>query len=374
MSALLEDALGAWLLQQRWFASKSRDVAGVHVVESAPARGRRGCGDRRSLRRGPLRRGDPRDYQLVLALDPAGEGTAPIAQVGDVTVADAFADLRAAAAIARLRGRGAGESPTAGVSFHLTDEMQRPSGGRDVRPMGADQSNTSLVFDSALVLKAFRRLEAGDNPELEMRFLTARGFPNIAALGGWYELQSDLMDATLGVVQRYIEGGRDGWELTLDQLASVPDGIPARLRELGAVIGAMHAALGSDATDPAFAPEEPSAEGLSLLTATIDEQIDVRPPARQRGAGADRRSRRGGSRATADALAPGRAAGSSATTATCTWARRCWPTWAGSSSTSRASPRARCASAGASACRCATSPGCCARSPTWPPRPSCNAA
>jgi trehalose synthase-fused probable maltokinase len=36
----------------------------------------------------------------------------------------------------------------------------------------------------------------------------------------------------------------------------------------------MHAALGSDATDPAFAPEEPSGEGLSLLTATIDEQIE----------------------------------------------------------------------------------------------------
>ena len=80
-----------------------------------------------------------------------------------------------------------GESPTAGVSFHWTDEMQRPSGGRDVRPMGPNQSNTSLVFDSALVLKAFRRTEAGDNPELEMlRFLTARGFPNIAALGNWY--------------------------------------------------------------------------------------------------------------------------------------------------------------------------------------------
>ena len=277
LSALPEDALGAWLLQQRWFASKSRDVAGVHVVESVPLPvGDEGVAIVVACVEARFAAGTHEIYQLVLALDPAGEGTAPIAQVGDVTVADAFADPGAAAAIARLLGDEArGESPTAGVSFHWTDEMQRPSGGRDVRPMGADQSNTSLVFDSALVLKAFRRLEAGDNPELEMlRFLTARGFPNIAALGGWYELQSDLMDATLGVVQRYIEGGRDGWELTLDQLASVPDGIPARLRELGAVIGAMHAALGSDATDPAFAPEEPSAEGLSLLTATIDEQIE----------------------------------------------------------------------------------------------------
>jgi maltokinase len=277
LSALPEDALSDWLLQQRWFASKSRDVAGVHVVEAVPLPvGDDGVAIVVGCVEARFAAGTHEIYQLALALDPAGAGLAPIAEVGGVTVADALADPGAAAAIARLfRDEARAESPTGAVVFHWTDEMQRPSGGRDVRAMGAEQSNTSLVFDSALVLKAFRRLEAGDNPELEMlRFLTARGFPNVAALGGWYELQSDLMDATLGVVQRFIEGGRDGWELALDELASAPDGIPPRLHELGAVIGAMHAALGSDATDPAFAPEEPSAEGLSLLTATIDEQIE----------------------------------------------------------------------------------------------------
>ncbi len=277
LSALPEDVLSAWLLQQRWFASKSRDIAGVHVVESVPLpMGEDGVAIVVGCVEARFAAGTHEIYQLARALDPEGEGAAPIAEVDGVTVLDALADPAAAAAIARLfREEARAESPTAGVSFHWTDEMQRPSGGRDVRPMGAEQSNTSLVFDSALVLKAFRRLEPGDNPELEMlRFLTARGFPNIAALGGWYELQSDLMDATLGVVQRYVEGGRDGWELTLDELASAPDGGGVSFHDLGAVIGAMHAALGSDATDPAFAPEEPSSEGLSLLTATIDEQIE----------------------------------------------------------------------------------------------------
>ena len=46
-----------------------------------------------------------------------------------------------------------------------------------MRPMGAEQSNTSLVVDDALVLKAFRAPGAGDNPELEMlRFLSEPGF------------------------------------------------------------------------------------------------------------------------------------------------------------------------------------------------------
>ena len=53
----------------------------------------------------------------------------------------------------------------------------------------SEQSNSSVVFDDALILKVFRRVEAGINPELEMlRFLTAQGFRNIPALGGWYAL------------------------------------------------------------------------------------------------------------------------------------------------------------------------------------------
>src|SRR5207302_1053692 len=121
----------------------------------------------------------------------------------------------------------------------------------------------------------FRRLEAGVNPELEMlRFLSARGFANVAELGGWYEYSGELMDATFGVVQRFVEGGRDGWELALEQLERDPEAFLGRLRELGEVIAQMHTVLGSDVSDPAFAPEEPGEETLSLLTATIDEQIE----------------------------------------------------------------------------------------------------
>jgi maltokinase len=125
------------------------------------------------------------------------------------------------------------------------------------------------------VLKAFRRVEAGDNPELEMlRFLSHRGFPNIAELGGWYQYEGELMDATFGVVQRFVPEARDGWELALEELGNDSERFVTRLRDLGAVIGQMHTVLASDATDPAFAPEEPSDESLSLLTATIDEDIE----------------------------------------------------------------------------------------------------
>ena len=82
------------------------------------------------------------------------------------------------------------------------------------------------------------------------------------------------MDATFGVVQRFVPNARDGWELALDELGDDPERFVARLRDLGAVIGRMHTVLASDPTDPAFAPEEPSDESLALLTATIDEEIE----------------------------------------------------------------------------------------------------
>jgi len=143
------------------------------------------------------------------------------------------------------------------------------------RPITTEQSNTSIVFDEELILKVFRRLEAGVNPELELlRFLTERDFRNIAQLGGWYAYVGRPLDATLGVLQQYVRGGLDGWELALDELGSQPERFLARLRRLGQVTGSMHAVLGSDANSPIFSPEEPSAETLSLLTATVDEEIN----------------------------------------------------------------------------------------------------
>ena len=134
------------------------------------------------------------------------------------------------------------------------------------------------------------------------------------------------MDATLSVVS-YIEGGRDGWELTLDQLASVP--MESRACASSAPSsGPCTPPWGPTPPTPRSRPR-PSAE-LSLLTATIDEQIerafldlprDNEALAPIAGRGEE------GSRATAGcSRTQARAAGSSATTATCTRARRCWPT------------------------------------------------
>jgi len=275
LAALDEEKLADWLLDRRWFGSKARDVASIHVLDVVAIHdGPPALSSALVEARYP---GGTHDvYQLLLGVGSNGGDDAVIDDVRGVTVYDAFADPRACELLGGLLREGAelhGEH--ARVEFHWLEGVEPPRPGADVRPIGAEQSNTSIVFDDKLVLKAFRRVEAGDNPELEMlRFLSERDFPHVAELGGWYQYEGELMDATFGVVQRFVPNARDGWELALDELGDDPERFVTRLRDLGAVIGRMHTVLASDPTDPAFAPEDPSDESLALLTATIDEEIE----------------------------------------------------------------------------------------------------
>ena len=275
LAALDEEKLADWLLDRRWFGSKARDVASIHVLDVVAVHdGPPALSSALVEARYP---GGTHDvYQLLLGVGSNGGDDAVIDDVRGVTVYDAFADPRACELLGGLLREGAelhGEH--ARVEFHWLEGVEPPRPGADVRPIGAEQSNTSIVFDDKLVLKAFRRVEAGDNPELEMlRFLSERDFPHVAELGGWYQYEGELMDATFGVVQRFVPNARDGWELALDDLGDDPERFVTRLRDLGAVIGRMHTVLASDPTDPAFAPEDPSDESLALLTATIDEEIE----------------------------------------------------------------------------------------------------
>jgi trehalose synthase-fused probable maltokinase len=212
-------------------------------------------------------------YQVPLGLRPADEGWTErvIYQDADWTVYDALADPAAGRELLHAMRSGAEHG-----EFHFHWAAGAEAGGTvDVRPVGVEQSNTSIVFGEKLILKAFRKVEPGVNPELELlRFLTAHGFPHIASLAGWYEVEGRQVSATLGILQEFLADARDGWELALDELTSDPEGLLDRLHALGRVIGELHTALGSDSSDPAFAPDEPSTEALSILTADVDEQIE----------------------------------------------------------------------------------------------------
>ena len=218
-------------------------------------------------------------YQLPIGLRPESEGWTDrvIATLDGWTVYDGLADAALGRELLhRMRSQSEVNTEDGVLGFHWAATASSGLGSSvDVRPVGVEQSNSSIVFDEELILKAFRRVEPGENPELELlRFLSAQGFPNIPPLAGWYDVEGRQVDATLGILQQYLAGARDGWELALDELASDPEGLLVRLQALGEVVGELHTALGSDASDPAFSPDEPSMESLSLLTATVDEQIE----------------------------------------------------------------------------------------------------
>src|SRR5215210_9604732 len=255
MTAASERELIDFVAGQRWYASKTRVPTHAEVVDRAE-----------------LRDAEPRLELLLVSLG-FETGTHETYQLLTDDTLDALGDPRHVRELVHMMRRGvtvnAGEGQVefrpvegfAGLGRELTQ----------VRGIETEQSNTSIVFDDELILKVFRRLEPGVNPELELlRFLSTREFPHIAPLAGWYEYAGRLVDATLGTLQEYLTGARDGWALCLDDL----EGFVGRARDLGRVTGRLHTCLGSEAGDPDFAPEEPSTENLSLLTATVDEEIE----------------------------------------------------------------------------------------------------
>jgi maltokinase len=271
------EALEAWVVAQRWFGSKAREVVQLGVLDVVPLRFEPQllASVMVEARFAP---GTHEVYQVPLAVRPAEEGFAEsvIAEADGLTFYDALADPEQGLALLELmRADARLESEHAVSDFHWVEGTRDPGPSAVVRPMAAEQSNSTIVFDEALALKLYRRVEPGINPELELlHFLTDRGFESVPALAGWYEYTGRLMEATLGVMQEFLPGARDGWELALDELGADPEAFLGRVRALGDVTGRLHTALGSDASNPAFAPEEPSSESLGLLTATIDEEIE----------------------------------------------------------------------------------------------------
>jgi trehalose synthase-fused probable maltokinase len=277
LSFLDETALHDWVVGQRWFGSKAREVTHIDVAEVVPLRAEPPLLVL-AIVEARFGEGTHETYQLPLGMRPAGEGwdRRVILETGGWTVYDALADPAHAREL--LHGMRSQSEVAVGegvLRFRWAESADAGEGGTvDVRAVGVEQSNSSVVFGEELILKAFRRLEPGVNPELELlRFLSERGFPHIAPLAGWYELEGRLIDATLGILQEYLADAQGGWELVLDGIARDADGLLERLRTLGAVTGELHTAL-ADGSDPAFAPDEPSTESLSLLTADIDEQIE----------------------------------------------------------------------------------------------------
>ncbi len=233
----LEPLIPAYLGLQRWYAGAEAPSPESVQVE----RGRElwGGGNGHRLWHATVAVGGTR-YQLLIGERPAGERAEFLhgreeAVLGTVDAAyfyDAVLDGELARVLLEVASDGAQSATLA-------------------RPMSAEQSNTSLVFDDRLILKVYRRLHEGRNPDVEVTSALAEaGFDHVAVpLVIWRE---DPYDLAFG--QQYLAGGSEGWALALTSLRDLYNSTcedPAEAggdfandaRRLGKMTAQMHLAL-----------------------------------------------------------------------------------------------------------------------------------
>ena len=305
----LETVLLGYVKNRRWFAGKARRLKSAQISDVIPVPGVVG-GAYLTAVVISYAEGDPDTYQLPLAFANAAEAPhilerwphSAIAWIRvqgeegrgllyDALGPPAFAEA-VLGAIARRRRAAGGRGTLIGSTTRAFLRLRGPETVRLEAALSvAEQSNNSVVFGERLILKVFRRLEEGVNPELEVgRFLTEKtNFAQVAPLAGSLEYRREAGEPiSLAVLQGYVPNQGDAWQYTLNTFAqflqgpelldSDPPAIPRNLllasaaeptevasrifgaylesaRLLGRRTAELHMALASDAEDPAFAPE-----------------------------------------------------------------------------------------------------------------------
>ncbi|HVZ21909.1 MAG TPA: maltose alpha-D-glucosyltransferase [Vicinamibacterales bacterium] len=307
MRSIIErQALVPFLQRQRWFGGKARPIAqarfvdwtsirrGAHpafltVVEAQYADGGR---ERYVL---PLAMSSGADAQAIEAQYPsvvlarisgARKGALYDGLFDDGTCAILLASMQEGREVAMQRGR------LQASNIALTPERSAPDVIAPITRSAPDQSNTSVMFGTQVIMKLFRRLETGPNPDVEIgTFLASRGFTRVPPLVGSIAYAPAEGEAgSIAMLQQYVFNQGNGWQVTIEELgryfervwglplpedhrASAHDWLASAATEpppevthaittylafadvIGRRTGEFHAEMAAPTDDPAFAPE-----------------------------------------------------------------------------------------------------------------------
>ncbi len=215
----ISDPLAAVLAEQRWFAGKDRPIRAVIPVRATDLAG----SDPRLVHAVvEVDQGESaRDrYQLLLGVRsdlPEFLGHAWVAACGDQAVYQAVHDPELTAVLLESIAHGV---EVDGLRF-ATEPGVRLDTEQRSRPVGAEQSNTSLVYGQTYILKLFRKLATGRSPDLELhRALAAVGCEHIAAPLGSIEGWLGAEPVTYGMLSEFLRSAVEGWAMAT---ASVRD-------------------------------------------------------------------------------------------------------------------------------------------------------
>jgi maltokinase len=219
----IEETLASWLADQRWFAGKGQGLRDLAIVADTQ-----------------LVAGDPELRHLIVAVShdtsvvyyqilvglrrrlPGRLKHARIGSWGGGTADGGSATAGGKVAYDALHDADltkpllAGIAGNAEIGLLRMEKMPEASftTGLDSLVLGAEQSNTSLVFGEESILKVFRRLSPGPNPDLEVTTALARfGSTRIAEPLGWMETRLEGVPTSLGILSRYLRLATEGWTL-----------------------------------------------------------------------------------------------------------------------------------------------------------------
>jgi maltose alpha-D-glucosyltransferase/alpha-amylase len=244
----LSRALTRYIRGRRWFGGKARTIANVTIRDRVPltlhdaerASAHPDARRRRAESRPTLAivtveyiDAEADTYALPLAITQArradeaesAKTATLIARLGDgcflyEPVSDENFTQALLETIARRRHLKGEEGTIGGTASRAFREL-RGTGALEAQVLRAEQSNTAIVYGQRLFLKLFRRLEGGENVDLEMsRFLNEETeFRNTPRLAGAIEYRSDSSEPmTLALAQNFVANGGDAWTFTLDAI------------------------------------------------------------------------------------------------------------------------------------------------------------
>jgi maltose alpha-D-glucosyltransferase/alpha-amylase len=288
------------LVSRRWYAAKREVPSSVRLahafalapdavlalvdVSAGPA------GERRDRYAVPF---VERDGALREAVEGDGAWRALAAAIGDG---------RTIAAMGRDGGGGAVPAGGGQVEAAL---VCRPSpgfaaawdgGAGDVAsaseaPLGRDQTNTSTILGGRLLLKAYRRLQPGLNPDLELTAYLSEeaSFPGVPRLAGWAEVVTrEAGVATVAMLQAFVADADDAYERTAEFLAGLvaaPGTVSMEwatevAADLGTLVAGLHAALVAPPSDaPDLAPRPATRDELKAWRLAAHRNLNLAIPA-----------------------------------------------------------------------------------------------
>jgi maltose alpha-D-glucosyltransferase/alpha-amylase len=292
---LVRDIDPEYFRSKRWFGSKGRKITSCEVVDFELLEADDLLG--MLLVKISYARADPELYQLPLVFKPEKrvpeaikahpDGAAIIVDSPEdkLWVYDAFAEDSICVALYQgMYDDREFESPAGKLKFRHVPGRMHTRDVQTIKRISTEQSNTSIVYNDRLILKAFRKLSAGPNPDFEVPYYltTHTDFRFVPQVAGFIEYQVEgALPISMGVLQDFVVNEGDGYTNALDRVREYFAGVLSFLvehptytarertdqapqcagtmqeamRRLGSITGLMHNALASETELPDFQPE-----------------------------------------------------------------------------------------------------------------------